>query len=800
LGSERCITLKAGEGESNFPLSQGELSPIGLSFAAKTDPSLRLKDSGPVAFRVRKLRWHWLLAATLAPVIAVLSGCGAGPVTAGPANATFSISPLMATIDTNCTGCNATDNRGAAIHQFSANLAGRGAAAVTWSLAGGDSSAGPGTISGIGQYTPPTYLTADRVQVVVTAALNADPAVRASTVLTLTPGFQQPLTPENVALGANGTVTLTAYLAEAGGATSVRFAVSNTATGMNGGVGSLGATNCERSTKAFTSCTVTYTAPATIAETGVTYVVATAGDSAAKTEAEVLLNTSGVVSNPATHQAQLPSPIELGSSGGNNKDFDVSGNTIVDCCSGTLGSLLQDSTGHQYLLSNNHVLARSDHAQAGDMIVQPGLIDNNCTPNGDGAGTVPVGSLSAWLPLSSSQTNVDAAIAQVGSHSVDPTGGILELGTRQPDGTLAAAPPGISSSGGKGETAALDLRVAKSGRTTGLTCGGVSAISVDISVDYYRDCAETKPYLTKTFTNQFAISGNRFSDSGDSGALVVDAGNAEPVGLYFAGGTDVSGVGQGMANPAGDVLGELGAQSGAGTSFTFVGTSDHPVSCLSYGDATVAAAQALALSNAEVARALQALTVARQLVSPAAGILGAALGKSADRPGEAAVIVYVNEVLHVAVPQTIEGVRTEVIPTSLRAVASGSAPTANTLAGVAPLSATPLAQAVNIKRQVVRTLLQQNPAFFGVGVGQSLDDPKEAALVIYVDRKRIPAELPEVLGGLRTRYVIMDRLHVTRSYSAPFEPRGHCMPHSTSQPTESVLPGRLTRPQSLNLF
>ena len=162
-----------------------------------------------------------------------------------------------------------------------------------------------------------------------------------------------------------------------------------------------------------------------------------------------MLNTPGVASNPASHQAQLPSPIELGSSGGNNNDFDLSGNTIVDCCSGTLGSLIQDNTGRQFLLSNNHVLARSDHAQVGDTIVQPGLIDNNCTPNGDGPGTLPVGSLTGWLPLSSSQTNADVAIAQVDSRSVDPTGGILELGTRQADGTLSAAPPGISSSGGQ---------------------------------------------------------------------------------------------------------------------------------------------------------------------------------------------------------------------------------------------------------------------------------------------------------------------------------------------------------------
>ncbi len=684
------------------------------------------------------------------------------------------------------------------MHQFAATLADGGGAPVTWSLAGGDASAGPGTISETGKYFPPSYLTADQAQVVVTASLKADSAVRESTVLTLTPGFQQPLNPENVALGANGAVTLTAYLAEAGGESGIHFALSDTATGSSGGLGSLSATNCQRSNKAFTSCTVTYAAPPLIADTGVTYVVATAGDSGAKTEAEVLLNSAGVASNPASHQAQLPSPVELGSSGGNNNDFDLNGSTIVDCCSGTLGSLIQDNGGRQYLLSNNHVLARSDHAQVGDAIVQPGLIDNNCTPNGDGPGTVPVGSLTGWLALSSSQTNADAAIAQVASHSVDPTGSILELGTRQGDGTLAAAPPGISSTGGKGEPGALDLRVAKSGRTTGLTCGGVSAVNVDISVDYYRDCAETKPYLTKTFTNQLAVSGNRFSDSGDSGALVVDAGNAEPVGLYFAGGTDVSGVGQGVANPAGDVLSELSSQVGAGTNYTFVGTTDHPVSCLSYGDSTVAAAQARALSDAETARVQPALTAARLLVNPSAGILGVAAGKSSDHPGEAAVIIYVNETTRAIVPETVEGIRTEVIPTSMRAVAFGSAPMANLPANSPALPPMQLAQAVNIKRQLVRSVMRQNPSFFGVGAGQSLDNPKEAALVIYVDRKRIPAELPQTLGGLRTRYVIMDRLHVTRSFAAPFQSRQHCLPHSRVE--ESLSPDSLMKPRSLKLF
>jgi hypothetical protein len=384
--------------------------------------------------------------------------------------------------------------------------------------------------------------------------------------------------------------------------------------------------------------------------------VASAGGS--KTEAEILLNSAGVNSNPIMHQGPQPTLMPLGSSGGNNHDFDARGGTVADCCSGTLGALVQDNSGRQYLLSNNHVLARSDQAAVGDVIVQPGLIDNNCTPNGEGPGAMPVAALTTWLPLKASQTNADAAIAQVASRTLDANGNILELGARQADGTLAAAPPGISSTGGKGEAAALQMTVAKSGRTTGLTCGAVSAIDMDVSVDYFRDCAETTPYFTKVFTNQIAVSGDRFSDAGDSGALMVDTANAEPVGMFFAGGTDAAGVVHGIANPAGDLLGELSAQTGNGAAYTFVGGADHGVSCLNYGDSTVSAAQAAPLMDAEIGRGQQALFTARTLVDPSTGVLGVAMGKSSDHAGEAAILVYVNGHMSPSVPPTIEGVRT----------------------------------------------------------------------------------------------------------------------------------------------
>ena len=603
----------------------------------------------------------------------------------------------------------------------------------------------------------------------------------ANASLTVTPGFLEPLSPENAALGASGTLTVTGYIAEAGGSTGINYAVSNSATGSSGGSGTLGSASCSRNSSEFTHCSVTYTAPGTLSSTFATYIVGTVGTSSSKTASQVLLNQAGISSNPATHQAQLTTPILLGSSGGNNDDYDTQGNQISDCCGGTLGALIQNSSNTQYILSCNHVLARSDQASAGETIIQPGLIDNNCTPNGDGPGTTPVGVLTAWLPLSASTTNADAAIAAVNSGAVSSTGAIMELGLPGAGGVLAAAPPGVSSTNGIGESGSIGMTVAKSGRTTGLTCASISAVNLSVSVSYFKNCDETEPYLTKLYTNQIAIEGNQFSDAGDSGSLIVDASDAEPVGLFFAGGVNNLGQSEGIANPAPTVLAELGTQEG--TSYTFVGTTDHPVSCLNYGNSTATAAQGTALSDSESARAQQALLQARMLVNPSSGILGAAPGKSSDHAGKAAVILYVDENMNVTAPQMVDGVRTEVIPTTAQALASGAVPKAAVEASaLPPLTSAVLNQAIAAKEQMALSLMKQNPAFFGVGVGQSLDNPKEASLVIYVDRTEVPATLPATIDGLRTRYIIMNRLHVTRSYLAgQAHQQSHCMAHPVAR-------------------
>ena len=70
--------------------------------------------------------------------------------------------------------------------------------------------------------------------------------------------------------------------------------------------------------------------------------------------------------------------------------------------------------------------------------------------------------------------------------------------------------------------------------------------------------------------------------------------------------------------------------------------------------------------------------------------------------------------------------------------------------------------------------MKVSSAFFAIRVGQSLDNPREPALVIFVDRKKPASQLVQNAGGLRTRYVLMDRLYVTRSYAEPVPSTSHC--------------------------
>ena len=225
-----------------------------------------------------------------------------------------------------------------------------------------------------------------------------------------------------------------------------------------------------------------------------------------------------------------------------NKNFGVSGGNVNDiskryCCSGTLGSLVVGNVT-QYILSNNHVLARGDQAAPGEKISQPGLIDNWCQ-------VPPIVAYFTTAPKLGS--NVDAAIAELISGAMNAQGTIQDIGS-------------ISTSV---RSPAINLQVAKSGRTTGFTTGSISSINTDVKVQYQKGCGTGKKF-TVSYRNQILISSSTFSAGGDSGSLIVsnDSTCRQPVGLLFAGSSTTT-----IANPIGEVLIKVGFALGSSVSF-----------------------------------------------------------------------------------------------------------------------------------------------------------------------------------------------------------------------------------------
>ena len=190
--------------------------------------------------------------------------------------------------------------------------------------------------------------------------------------------------------------------------------------------------------------------------------------------------------------------------------------------------------GSFYILSNNHVLARSDQALPGEPISQPGIIETNCST----IGTNTVANLTSFVNLQASGTNVDAAIALIVPGAVDLTGNILLLGGTATGSTPDAGPPHQ----GRGILASVGKQVAKSGRTTGLTCSTVAATNLSTSVTYQTLCNGGTTFSV-AYRNQISVSGGGFSAGGDSGSLIVDQLTADPVALLY-GGSDTDTVGQ----------------------------------------------------------------------------------------------------------------------------------------------------------------------------------------------------------------------------------------------------------------
>jgi hypothetical protein len=344
------------------------------------------------------------------------------------------------------------------------------------------------------------------------------------------------------------------------------------------------------------------------------------------------LLTPGLADGGANHQRR-------------NQHFGVSGGNVNDasrsfCCSGTLGALIRDNANNQYILSNNHVLARSDQAVAGEDISQPGLIDNGCrvaTLVADFSGAAPLGS------------NVDAAVAQLRAGTMDSTGFIEDIGV--PSSTIVNPSVGLS--------------VAKSGRTTGLTTGTIGSINTSVSVQYQRGCGGGKKF-TVAYTNQVVINSSTFSAGGDSGSLIVTNNSQHnPVALLYAGSSSST-----IGNPIGEVLTKLG--NALGRTFSFGGGGGGGASPTTQGGQAGERQPFIPglervmpmLPQQAADRALAVLEVHRANLMFQPGVIGAGIG-AGRTDNEAAIIIYVNKELgqRPILPNDLEGVPVIVVLT-----------------------------------------------------------------------------------------------------------------------------------------
>jgi hypothetical protein len=241
-------------------------------------------------------------------------------------------------------------------------------------------------------------------------------------------------------------------------------------------------------------------------------------------------------------QAPQTAPIKLGTSGGWRYDL-----ANGFCCAGTLGGLIEDNGGTQYVLSNWHVLyadivngGNGRTAQPGDPVIQPGLIDIGCNAN-NAINVATLVSNGGSLPSG----NVDAGIAAVISGQVASDGEILEIGV------LSSQTVGAS----------IGQAVKKMGRTSGLGRGSVDGLNANVTITYENECAGGVAF-SKTFTGQIIITNERckFLDGGDSGSLMVEDVTTNPrtVGLLFAGSVTCNKFAIAVANPIGDVLSHYG--------------------------------------------------------------------------------------------------------------------------------------------------------------------------------------------------------------------------------------------------
>jgi hypothetical protein len=269
------------------------------------------------------------------------------------------------------------------------------------------------------------------------------------------------------------------------------------------------------------------------------------------------------------------------------------------------------------------------------------LIDNSCR-----VATV-VADFTIAAPLGS---NVDAALAQLRSGTMDSTGFIEDVGV--PSSTVLAPSVGLS--------------VAKSGRTTGFTTGSIGSINTSVNVQYQKNCGSGKKFVI-SYTNQVVINSTTFSAGGDSGSLIVSNDTSHnPVALLYAGSSSST-----IGNPIGEVLTKLSNVTGRSITFGGGGSGGGPGGGPHIGQSVQQpyipglGAQMRILPQQAVEHASAVLEQNRANIMIQQGVIGVGVGASDRIEGEAAIVIYVDRTSG-ARPQfadSLDGVAVRVIYT-----------------------------------------------------------------------------------------------------------------------------------------
>lgn len=196
----------------------------------------------------------------------------------------------------------------------------------------------------------------------------------------------------------------------------------------------------------------------------------------------------------------------------------ITAGTIATACYDLLENATVQPPSHgigipkrYYILSNNHVLADSNNARLGDVILQPGPFDGGRNPQ-DAVGIlrryVPI-TFNPPVPLEQHNNLVDCAIAEVEFNEVERQVYWLDtiVGWRP---RMFVLPGSI---------------IMKTGRTTGFTTGRIISVNATIDVGYGGG-------RVARFRDQIITTG--ISAGGDSGSLICSTDKVA-VGLLFAG-------------------------------------------------------------------------------------------------------------------------------------------------------------------------------------------------------------------------------------------------------------------------